>query len=202
MSLDLVVAALGQCGGRETRRGGAWGMCGRRTEMPFATAEDGTRLAYQEMGSGPPLLLVSGQASDHQIWRGVRERFAEAYRGGTFDHRGTGDSDKPEAPPYSTRGFAADAIAVLDALGIQRAHAYGMSMGGRICQWLGIAYPERIGGLVLGCTTPGDGHGVRRPRHVDPVLQSGDPVKLLPFLVSREWAAGNAEFLEEWQAGQ
>jgi len=170
--------------------------------MPFATATDGTRLAYQELGSGPPLLLVSGQASDHEIWTGVREAFAERYRVVTFDHRGTGDSDKPEAPPYSTRGFAGDAIAVLDHLGIGRAHAYGMSMGGRICQWLGIEHAARIRALVLGCTTPGNAHGARRPAHVDPVLASGDPERMLPYLVSLEWAAANAAFLarrQEWQ---
>ena len=162
--------------------------------MGFATAADGTRLAYQVHGAGPPLLLVSGQASDHTIWDPVRDAFADRFRVVTFDHRGTGDSDKPEAP-YSTRGFAGDAIAVLDHLRIARAHAYGMSMGGRVCQWLGIAYAERIGALVLGCTTPGNAHGVRRPPHVDPVLLSGDPERMLPFLVSLDWAAANAGFL-------
>jgi 3-oxoadipate enol-lactonase len=164
--------------------------------MPFATAADGTRLAYQVIGEGPPLLLVSGQAGDHSIWNGVREVFAASYRVVTFDHRGTGDSDKPEAPAYSTRGFADDAIAVLDALGITRAHAYGVSMGGRVCQWLGVAHPGRVGALVLGCTTPGNARGVRRPPHVDPVLLSGDPERLLPFLVSLDWARENAAFLE------
>jgi 3-oxoadipate enol-lactonase len=168
--------------------------------MPFATAADGTRLAYQVIGEGPPLLLVSGQAGDHRIWARVREAFAPRYRVVTFDHRGTGDSDKPEAPPYTTRGFAGDAIAVLDALGIARAHAYGVSMGGRICQWLGVAHAGRIGALVLGCTTPGNVHGVRRPPHIDPVLLSGDPDRLLPFLVSLEWARANAAFLDERNA--
>ncbi|HEX2692295.1 MAG TPA: alpha/beta fold hydrolase [Kofleriaceae bacterium] len=168
--------------------------------MSFATAADGTRLAYQVLGSGPALLLVAGQASDHHIWTGVREAFASQYRVVTFDHRGTGDSDKPEAPPYSTRGFADDAIAVLDHLGIDRAHAYGMSMGGRIGQWLGVAYPERIGALILGCTTPGNAHGVRRPPHIDPILSSGDPERMLPYLASLEWAAANRGFLAEREA--
>ncbi|HEX7841604.1 MAG TPA: alpha/beta fold hydrolase [Kofleriaceae bacterium] len=168
--------------------------------MAFATASDGTRLAYKVIGAGPPLLLVSGQASDRSIWNGLREAFADRHRVVTFDHRGTGDSDKPDAPPYSTRGFAADAIAVLDHLGIARAHAYGMSMGGRIGQWLGIDHPQRIGALVLGCTTPGNAHGVRRPAHVDPVLASGDPERMLPYLVSMEWARANAGFLAERNA--
>jgi pimeloyl-ACP methyl ester carboxylesterase len=168
--------------------------------MGFATASDGTRLAYEVIGAGPPLLLVSGQASDRSIWSGLREAFAQRHRVVTFDHRGTGDSDKPQAPPYSTRGLAADAVAVLDDLGIARAHAYGMSMGGRIGQWLGIDHPQRIGALVLGCTTPGNAHGVRRPAHVDPVLASGDPERMLPFLVSMEWAMANIGFLAERNA--
>jgi pimeloyl-ACP methyl ester carboxylesterase len=168
--------------------------------MPFATASDGTRLAYEVIGAGPPLLLVSGQANDRSIWNGLREAFADRYRVVTFDHRGTGDSDKPEAPPYTTRGFAGDAIAVLDELGIERAHAYGVSMGGRIGQWLGIAYPERLGALILGCTTPGNAHGVRRSPHVDPALLSGDPQRMLPYLASLEWAAANQAFLTTWAA--
>jgi pimeloyl-ACP methyl ester carboxylesterase len=168
--------------------------------MPFATASDGTRLAYEVTGDGPPLLLVAGQASDRHIWAPVRDAFAARYRVVTFDHRGTGDSGKPEAPPYSTRGFAADAIAVLDELRIARAHAYGMSMGGRIGQWLGIDHASRLGALVLGCTTPGNAHGVRRSPDIDPALLSGDPARMLPYLVTPAWAAANSAFLAAWAA--
>jgi pimeloyl-ACP methyl ester carboxylesterase len=163
--------------------------------MPFAIAEDGARIAYEVTGAGPPLLLVPGQASDRSVWAGARDDFAAHHAVIAFDHRGTGDSDKPTAP-YSTRGFARDAIAVLDAAGIGRAHAYGISMGGRICQWLGIDHAPRIGALVLGCTTPGNAHGVRRPAEVDPVLASGDPSLMLPYLVSPAWASANPAFLE------
>lgn len=135
--------------------------------MPFAVTLDGVRLYYETMGTGDPLLLVMGQAGDHHGWDFVRGDFAKQYQVIVYDHRGTGQSDKPKQPPYSTRGFAQDAIAILDHLGIARAHAYGISMGGRICQWLGIDYPERLGALVLGCTTPGNAHGVRRPPEVD-----------------------------------
>ena len=138
--------------------------------MPYATASDGVRLYYEEIGAGEPLLLINGQASDHTGWDLVRDDFAAHYRVIVFDHRGTGLSDKLAEPPYSTRGFARDTIAILDSLGIARAHAYGISMGGRICQWLGIDYPDRIGALVLGCTTPGNAHGVRRPPEVDAVM--------------------------------
>jgi pimeloyl-ACP methyl ester carboxylesterase len=168
--------------------------------MPFAAAADGARLSYEVIGSGPPLMLVSGQASDRSVWNAIRDEFAAHHRVIVFDHRGTGLSDKPEAPPYSTRGFANDAVAVLDAAGIRRAHIYGISMGGRIGQWLAIDHPARIGGLVLGCTTPGNAHGVRRPPAVDPELTSGDPVRLLPYLVTPGWAAAHPEALEGMQA--
>ncbi len=167
--------------------------------MPFATARDGARLFYDVIGAGPPVLLVAGQASDHTVWDGVRDDFAARHSVIVFDHRGTGDSDKPEAPPYSTRGFADDAVAILDHLGIARAHAYGISMGGRIGQWLGIDHAARLGALVLGCTTPGGSHAVRRPPEVDVELVSGDPARLLPFQVSPAWSARHADYLADRQ---
>ena len=112
--------------------------------MAFVTVPDGTHLYYEEVGAGEPLLLISGQGQDHTFWSGVRDDFADHYRVIVYDHRGTGQSDKPDAPPYSTRGFAQDAVALLDHLGVARVHTYGHSMGGRICQWLGIDH-----GLVL-----------------------------------------------------
>src|ERR1700730_86925 len=113
--------------------------------MPFATIPDGTRLYYEEVGTGEPLLLVSGQGQDHILWNGIRDDLTDHYHVIVYDHRGTGQSDKPSSPPYSTRGFAQDAIALLDHLGIARAHAYGHSMGGCVSQWLSIDHGERIG---------------------------------------------------------
>jgi len=169
--------------------------------MPFATALDGVRLYYEARGSGEPLLLIMGQAGDHTGWDGVRDDFAASYRVIVYDHRGTGQSDKPEAPPYTTRGFADDAVAILDHLGIARAHAYGISMGGRIGQWLGIAHPDRLGALVLGCTTPGNAHGVRRPPEVDAAMTnpSATPEErfaaLLHTLYSPAWLAAHPDFV-------
>jgi pimeloyl-ACP methyl ester carboxylesterase len=116
--------------------------------MPFATTPDGTRLYFECHGTGTPLLLLAGQASDHREWDGVRADFAAQHRVIVLDYRGTGQSDKPGAPAYSTRGFAQDAVAVLDQLGLNRAHAYGISMGGRVAQWLAIDHPQRLGALV------------------------------------------------------
>lgn len=170
--------------------------------MPFATVPDGTRLYYEELGAGEPLLLVSGQGGDHTGWDAIRADFAERYHVIVYDHRGTGQSDKPSEPPYTTRGFAQDAIALLDHLGIARAHAYGVSMGGRICQWLGIDHAERMGSLVLGCTTPGNAHGVRRPADVDAIMAhptADSWLKLLETIFSPAWINAHPEALQEMQ---
>lgn len=170
--------------------------------MPFAKLPD-VSLYYEEVGAGDPLVLISGQGGDHHGWDAVREDFAPRYRVITFDHRGTGQSDKPSEPPYSTRGFANDVSGLLDVLGIERAHAYGISMGGRICQWLGIEHKDRIGALVLGCTTPGNAHGIARPADVNAHMANRptDPEAALQFLleqmVSPEWAAAHADYVSE-----
>jgi alpha/beta hydrolase fold len=101
-----------------------------KSSMPFVIVPDGTRLYYEEVGAGEPLLLISGNGRDHTDWNGVRDDFADRYRVIVYDHRGTGQSDKPSAPLYSMHGFAQDAVALLDHLGIARAHVYGHSMGG------------------------------------------------------------------------
>lgn len=167
--------------------------------MPFAVAPDGTKLYFETHGAGDPLLLIAGQGSDHHGWDEVINDFAPHYQTIIYDHRGTGESDKPESPPYSTRGFAQDAIAILDHLGIERAHLYGISMGGRICQWLAVDYPERVGAVILGCTTPGNAHGVRRPLEVNQTLGNVDRKTLLSFLVSPEWSYHHPEFVQKWE---
>jgi pimeloyl-ACP methyl ester carboxylesterase len=87
--------------------------------MPYARLKD-VSLYYEETGSGEPLLLISGQSSDHHAWDDVRDDYAARYRVIVYDHRGLGESDKPLAPPYTTRGFTHDAVGLLDALGIRR----------------------------------------------------------------------------------
>ncbi|HJP73886.1 MAG TPA: alpha/beta fold hydrolase [Pseudonocardiaceae bacterium] len=133
--------------------------------MPHASSTDGTRIAYQVQGSGPALVLLSGQANNHHWWDGVREDFDDEHTTISLDYRGTGESDKPDEP-YSTRGFAADVLAVLDDLGIDRAAVYGTSMGGRVAQWLAADHPDRVHALILGCTSPGGPHSIERDNAV------------------------------------
>lgn len=170
--------------------------------MPFVTVPDGTRLYYEESGEGEPLLLVNGQGQDHTAWNGIRDDFTDQYRVIVYDHRGTGQSDKPSEPPYSTRGFAQDAVALLDHLDIARAHVYGYSMGGRVSQWLAIDHGERIGALVLGATGPGDAHGVPRSAEVNAIWNNPptDPQEALETFVtlffSPAWIAAHLDIIK------
>lgn len=133
--------------------------------MPYANS-DGVKIYYELRGRGEPLVLLPGQASDHESWDDVASDYTDSNQLVLIDYRGTGKSDMPTTPPYSTRLFARDVIVVLDDAGFERAHAFGISFGGRTAQWLGIDHSPRLGGLVLGCTTPGNAHGVKRPDDV------------------------------------
>lgn len=106
-------------------------------------------------GSGPPLLMIRGFAADCSNWgepflAPLRERFTTV----RFSNRGTGLTDKPDGP-ITVRQMADDAANLLEALGIERAHIFGVSMGGMIAQEVVLNHAERVRGLVLGCTIPG-----------------------------------------------
>jgi pimeloyl-ACP methyl ester carboxylesterase len=107
----------------------------------------------------PAILLVMGAAASMLYWEAeFCERLAA---GGRFvvryDHRDTGRSTsyEPGAPPYSLRDLEADALGLLDALGLARAHLVGMSMGGSIAQLIALDHPERVASLTLLSSTPG-----------------------------------------------
>lgn len=153
--------------------------------MPFAVSPDGVRLYYETTGRGEPLLLIAGRAVDHNIWNLVRGDLARRYLVIVYDHRGTGQSDKPEQPAYSTRALAGDAVAILDHLSQHRAHIYGVSMGGAVSQWLAIDHADRVGALVLGCSTPGGAHAVRPSAEVLALITRSDPKVMDTFFAHR-----------------
>ena len=120
-------------------------------------------LYYEEHGSGDPLLLIMGLAADSTAWLFQLPAFAERYRTIVFDNRGVGRSAKPPGP-YTIRQMGDDAAALLAALGIDRAHVVGVSMGGMIAQELALQHPERVRSLVLACTYPEPDEEVRLGR--------------------------------------
>jgi pimeloyl-ACP methyl ester carboxylesterase len=161
------------------------------SESTTATAPDGTRIRYvDDAGTGRPLLLLAGQANNHHWWDPVLPYLRPWHRTITMDYRGTGLSDRP-VDGYSTKGFADDAVAVLDELGLSQVDVYGTSMGGRVAQWIAINHPTRVRRLVLGCTSPGGPHAVERDRGIRLALADPDPAAvratLLSLMYSPEW---------------
>ena len=162
-----------------------------------ATAADGTRIRYDVLGEGEPLLLFNGQALDLEMWDGVREELARAHRVVRMDFRGTGGSDLPLEGPCTLDLFARDALAVLDDLGITRAHVYGFSMGGKVAQALAYAAPERVGSLVLGATVPGGENEVPRAHSSTVALRKAATEEgrdlIAELFYTPEWAAENPD---------
>ena len=110
-------------------------------------------LNYCEAGDGDPLLFIPGLVGVHAAWDYQLSHFSKHYRCLSFDHRGTGDSDKPSgADNYTTRRLAEDAVGLLDKLGIERVHVVGTSTGGCVVQNLAIDHPDRLGACVLSNT--------------------------------------------------
>ena len=121
--------------------------------MPITTTDDGVTLHWYEAGSGTPMLLIHEFAGDHRSWRPQVAHFSRRYRCITYDARGYPPSSAPTDPKaYSQAHAVADAVAVLDAAGVEAAHVVGNSMGGFCTLHLGLRHPERALSLVVaGC---------------------------------------------------
>ena len=121
--------------------------------MPHATAKDGTRLYYEEAGSGTPLIFIHEFAGDYRSWEPQMRFFARYYRCIAYNARGFPPSDIPEdSARYSQAHARDDVVAVLDHLKVDRAHVVGLSMGGFAALHVGITYPQRARSLVIaGC---------------------------------------------------
>jgi 3-oxoadipate enol-lactonase len=121
--------------------------------MSATVTDDGTHIAYSAWGrrDGSPILLIQGLGVDSRGWALQRGAFGRRHRCIAPDNRGTGHSDAPPGP-YDLGRMAKDAVAVLDAEGVERAHVVGASMGGVIAQIIGVMYPERVRSLTLACT--------------------------------------------------
>jgi 3-oxoadipate enol-lactonase len=120
-------------------------------ELATVEAGDGTSIYYETWGRGEPLLLISGLATDLRIWACQRLVFGRRFRCIALDNRGSGRSDKPPGP-YTLEQMAADAVAVLDAEGVDRVHVIGHSMGSYIAQVMAVEHPERLRSLTLAGT--------------------------------------------------
>ncbi len=121
--------------------------------MPYATTNDGVQLYYEVSGSGTPVIFVHEFAGDHRAWEPQMRHFGRRYMAITYAARGYPPSDVPDdVSKYSQARAADDIAAVLDALGIAKAHVVGLSMGGFATLHFGFRHPDRALSLVVaGC---------------------------------------------------
>ncbi|SHG19234.1 alpha/beta fold hydrolase [Geodermatophilus nigrescens] len=121
------------------------------------TAGEGVQLWAEERGdpAAPPLLLVMGANASGVLWpEELVDLLAAGHRVIRYDHRDTGRSSAVfDRVPYAIADLARDAVAVLDALGIERAHVVGMSMGGTLIQLLLLDAPHRLRSATVLCTS-------------------------------------------------
>jgi len=154
--------------------------------MPEVRTDDGVGLHVEEAGRGFPVLFVHEFAGDHRSWEPQVRALSRRYRCITYAARGYPPSDVPEDPAaYSQARAVADAIAVLDGLGVERAHVVGLSMGGFATLHLGLRDPERARSLVVaGC-----GYGAQPERREGFREESG----MIADAFAQEGAAAVAE---------
>ena len=148
--------------------------------MAYIEVEPGVSLYAQDVGTGPPVVLIAGFGLSHEVWDGeVRELVAAGHRAVCVDLRGTGRSDKP-AGGYDVARLAADLEAALAVLDLRDVTLVGWSFGGQISLQLAAHATDRVSRLVLLSS-----NGVRASRSEEfPFGPSAD--KLLPALVSGE----------------
>lgn len=119
--------------------------------MPILKLND-IELYYETIGSGQPLMLIAGLASDSQSWQPLVEGLSRHYQLILLDNRGVGRT-QPHSASSSIEQMADDCIALADHLGIQQLSLVGHSMGGMIALSCAARYPQRVTHLVLMATS-------------------------------------------------
>ncbi len=115
---------------------------------------NGCNIYYEIHGKGEPLVMIMGLRRNLEWWYRQLQELSRHFKVIVFDNRGAGRSDKPETD-YSIRLFADDTAALMDELGISKAHVLGFSMGGYIAQELVVNFPEKVINLALVSTSCG-----------------------------------------------
>ncbi|WP_270934535.1 3-oxoadipate enol-lactonase [Falsiroseomonas oryzae] len=171
----------------------------------FATA-NGLRMAHVTAGtSGPWVVLAHSLASSHAMWRPqIATLASNGFRVLAFDARGHGATDAPPGP-YAIATMAQDLRALMDEVGIARAHVVGLSMGGAMAQEFALAHPNRLRGLVIADATsayPAASHPMWRERAA--AVESGGMAAVADGTLGRwftpGWREANPERLADVRA--
>jgi pimeloyl-ACP methyl ester carboxylesterase len=109
---------------------------------------NGISINYEQQGAGEPLVLIPYLAADHACYAFQVADYAKHFTCISLDPRGAGETDKPEGT-YSMELFADDIAAFMQAIGVERAHVSGLSLGAATGLWLAGKYPQRVKSLSL-----------------------------------------------------
>jgi len=176
--------------------------------MPTVKVGD-VNIYYEVHGKGETLVLIIFYTANTSWWFRQVPVFSQQYHVVAFDNRGSGQSDKPDTP-CTMEMMAGDLAGLLEAIGINAAHIFGVSMGGMIAQHFALRYPERVSSLILGCTSCGGSHSIKPDAEAMAVLADFEHMKKLtraevvretiPFLVGQEFIDKNPGLIQEMMA--
>ena len=176
--------------------------------MPIVKFGD-VSIYYEVHGDGEVLVLIMGLGGSSAWWFRQVPLFSRQYRVVAFDNRGTGQSDKPDMP-YTMEMMAGDLAGLLEGIGIDTAHVFGVSMGGMIAQHFALRHPRRVISLTLGCTTCGGPHSIMPDAEAMRVLFDMERMQrltpeerareTLPFVMSQEFINKNPGLIQQLMA--
>lgn len=152
-------------------------------------------VAYRIIGSGPPLVLITGYSGTMEGWdRRFVDALAQHYRVVIFDNAGVGPTAALPAP-LSIDAMASQTSALIDALGLNHPDVLGWSMGSMIAQALAVLHPDQVRRLVLCASFPGNGQTVRPSQQAINALTSSDPQKVMADLFPASQTAAQNTYL-------
>ena len=154
----------------------------------FVEVADSRRLAYNEVSPPHPrgtILLMTGLGAKRYGWYFQLDEFGRYYRTIAIDHRDISDSD-PYEEAYTVMDLADDAAAALRALGVQRAHVIGISLGGFVAMEFALHHPDQLEKLVLVSTSAGGATHVQPSQEIAALLAPGSREHIDPGDLARK----------------
>jgi pimeloyl-ACP methyl ester carboxylesterase len=157
-------------------------------------------IAYRVLGQGDPIMLIMGSSSTMDMWSPrFLDNLSSKYKVIIFDNRGMGNTTAPPGN-FSIAQFANDTAGLMAALGIEKAHIMGWSMGSFVAQELAIRYPERVNKIILYAGDCGGKEAVMPSPQVlkDLTNTSGSPeergMRLFNLLFPKDWLSKQPAF--------
>ncbi len=170
--------------------------------MPKVKANNIT-INYEQQGSGEPLVLIPYLAADNACYAFQVADYAKRFTCISLDPRGAGETDKPDGT-YSMELFADDVAAFMQAIGVERAHVSGLSLGAATAMWVAGKHPQRVKSLSLhSCWPKSDAYlktvlggwqsTAKGLNSVTDMIIQG----ILPWCFTPDFYSGNPEFMDQ-----